>query len=576
MTVRARSFHEISEECVKSFLHTVVVIDDQAFLPRHTQPTEGLDTPGLPMPGAAQQGDAHGKAQQPEEAGAKPPQEQQVVPQDAPGKEVAAVESAVAVETPDFDLDSEEVIRLFAKTGIVCAVLQPEAATAGGHLRCENMPAATRADALILDWRIHDTDGDHALSLIRDVLEVDKKHSGRLRLILIYTAEPDLSSVHKQLSKALAEDKSGVTVDPDYLTLNKPGLRIAVLAKPTSLLKPEWKKHIVDLEDLPSRMITEFAKLTSGLVSNVALESLAVLRKQTHTLLAQLGRDLDAAYLTHRALLPNPDDSIEHVADLVAGEIGALLQAYEVGKISGAASVEAWVNQRSEYTLYGKRLASAQVVELIRDGRAALRWAGKEGAENFTKQFGIGKKKVGEHLTSMLVNPPKSPQDIDHQFTVRTSMVSRYEVTQPAPWLRLGAILQSAQRPSQYWVCVQPPCHCVRLGGQRRAFLFAPSTTDEKFDLEQFVPDGESFRRLGISLKSYELKTMEFIPTDPGDVVRAQVEGARYFFTCATGTKYWWVGQMKDMYAQRVANLLGNAIAKVALNEYEWARRPDE
>jgi hypothetical protein len=543
------AFQTITEQTVQRFLHTVVVIDDQAFRRRNAQPPGELISPGLSMPGSV-------------------PSKQEA----KSAKEAATHPPAEVEDPPDFDLDAEEVIRLFAKMGVVCAVLEPQDPTTTGVPLEETMPAAKRADALILDWRIHDTDGDHALSLIRGVLNVDADHSGRLRLILIYTAEPELNKVYQRLKQELATDRIVLKENAENLVLTNSALRIAVLAKPTALLQGNSVGHIVAIENLPTRLISEFAQLTNGLVANVALNSLAVLRNQTHTLLAHLGRDMDAAFLTHRTLLPNPDDSIEHVADLVAGEISALLQSFEVGKISDSAAVEAWVHLRSKYSLHGKELNPTQVVALVRDGYSAKQWAGKEGGTAFSEQFGCGKRKLREYLTAMLVEPEVKHDDIDRQFTVRTSMVRRYEKTQPPPWLRLGTILQDEQNTARYFVCVQPSCHCVRLGGQERAFLFAPATTDGKSDLAQFVRVGDTFHELKISLKSYKLERITFAPSQPEDIVRAYPEGTGYSFSSSDGLKYRWVGQLKDMYAQRVANRLGHSITEVALNEYEWAR----
>lgn len=563
MSQPTETFQEISERCVRNFLHTVVIIDDQAFRTNNSRSPEALDTPGLLMQGPAHQNDAPVVEQQ-----------EAVVRHGVGMPGLPHMDENKTASPEPFDLDAEEVVRLFARTGVVCAVLEPQDSSRSSELLTDSMPAAKRADALILDWRIHDTDGDHALSLIKGVLTDDGSHNGRLRLILIYTAEPDLNTVYTRLHDALAKDKIVITPDRENLVLSNAALRITVLAKPTTLLRAEWQKHAVNLAGLPMRLITEFSRLTSGLVSNVALSSLAILRNQTHTLLAQMGREMDSAFLTHRTLLPNPNDSIDHITEFVAGEISALLQSYEVGSISNVVAVEAWVNQNATYTLQGKTITAEQVIQLVRDGRAAPTWAGEDGSKKFKQQFGVARKNLHTYLTSMLASPDASSQDIDHRFTIFTSMVRRYESTQPAPWLRLGAILQHCAHPTKYFICVQPSCHCVRLGQQQRAFLFAPSTEQDSVGLGQVVKDNNSFRKLKFSLRSYDIEKVTFAPTGQEEIVRAKQEAEAYFFTSSDATKYRWVGQLKDMYAQRVANRLGSAIAEVALNEYEWDRTP--
>ncbi len=86
--------------------------------------------------------------------------------------------------------------------------------------------------------------------------------------------------------------------------------------------------------------------MTAGLVSNVALESLAVLRSNTYPLLTKLHKGLDAPYLTQRALLTQPNDASESLVSIVAAELLSVLEEYDVGAKAGPEAIMAWLRSR--------------------------------------------------------------------------------------------------------------------------------------------------------------------------------------------------------------------------------------
>lgn len=570
------SFAQISERCVRDFLHTIVVVDDRAFQARKQRPVT-LTPPGLPAP--------DGRSQGADELGAEGVDSaaELVRPEDAsPEKESREEGSA---DDGDYDLDAEELIRVFASAGMVCAVLEPKEPGEPGDILPESMPAAKRADALILDWRIHDNHGEHALSLIRQVLNADQSHSERLRLILIYTAEPELKRVFDQLYNDLTSGQKPIQAVPDTagFVLSNSSLRIAVLAKASSHLPVQWNSHKVSLRELPARLVSEFSQLTSGLISNVALKSLSVLRDQTHTLLAHMGRELDAAYLTHRLLLPHPDDAIEHASDLVTSEFAALLHSFEVGTVSNAEAVRAWVNRRSNYSLLINK-DTGDRIELSSELVANLITHGIDSQEAELKKKNLTKNKFESfHLlsTDMFIPKGDRAEDVDHLFTVATSMVRRYEKDQPAPWLRLGSILKLKKSrspgedgqtvpPDRYLICIHPPCDSVRLRGKVRGFLFVPAIPRDTGKFDYVVRDGSGFRKLQINLTTPEI--LHFTPETDPELIRSRQDGKEYIFSTEAG-HFIWMGHLKDMYAQRLVNQFAANLARVGLNEYEWARR---
>ena len=57
---------------------------------------------------------------------------------------------------------------------------------------------------MVLDWQIHESAGDVALDVMRNIL-ADDQNSHRLRLIAIYTGEPDLGAISRRIQEAIQD-----------------------------------------------------------------------------------------------------------------------------------------------------------------------------------------------------------------------------------------------------------------------------------------------------------------------------------------------------------------------------------
>ncbi|RYZ87169.1 MAG: hypothetical protein EOP04_12315, partial [Proteobacteria bacterium] len=207
------------------------------------------------------------------------------------------------------ELDAQRLISCFAGEGLVCAVLRPDKNTLPTVLG-ETARAAQRADVVIVDWQILDEpkdNGKHALQLIQNILAQDQESDGRLRLFIVYTGETDVNDIAGILHRSIfiTEGKS-LALDAEKPILSSESLRIVVLAKESSKAIPQAK---VTIDELPSRILDEFSEMTGGLVPNSTLVSLSVIREKTHTILQKMHKGLDAPFLTHRALIPTPDDA---------------------------------------------------------------------------------------------------------------------------------------------------------------------------------------------------------------------------------------------------------------------------
>ncbi|MCH8032463.1 MAG: hypothetical protein IH950_01735 [Bacteroidetes bacterium] len=269
------SFKEISEEITKEFLQTVVVVDDKAeFIDK--------DDNAEVISGVPKEGDALKKSEPKEETNLK-----------------------TFVDTEN--LNAKKIIDSFAQYGMVCSVLKPYQ----GELDLVDkvIQVAKRVDVVVLDWNLNGDNGSSTIEIIKSLLNTDTPP--RLRLIVIYTGENKTSIVDDVLIEL--RDKTEVSFE-NWEHTN--GLKIGHTLISVFVKKGVSTKFSIEPEELPQKIIEEFTKIYSGLIPSTALKSIGILRDNTHNLLGTLKSELDPPYLSHRALLPQPEDAEEHILDL--------------------------------------------------------------------------------------------------------------------------------------------------------------------------------------------------------------------------------------------------------------------
>ena len=236
----------------------------------------------------------------------------------------------VLIEAPRLlhSLNAKRLTDSFARIGLVCSVLVPQDENS---LKVEVRTSAKRADAVILDWTVHDIKGELAKELIQDITAADAADPNRLRLIAIYTAEPNLDEITDEIAISLEALKNGRVV-------TKGSTRVCVLGK----------KDIPE-DQLPDAIIEQFALMIGGLLPLVAVSGISMLRDNTYRLLGRFHSQLDSAYLGHRLLSPNPAEAEQHLEAALGSEMQALIEDCRVGSTADIRAIKAWLNSEIEH-----------------------------------------------------------------------------------------------------------------------------------------------------------------------------------------------------------------------------------
>jgi hypothetical protein len=343
-------------------------------------------------------------------------------------------------------------------------------------------------------------------------------------------------------------------------------------------------------KELAQRTISEFSCLASGFLQAIVLRGVAKLRENNRRILMRFHEGLDAAFLTHRALLL-PEESFSQIIPLLTDEIRAVL----------------------EDKLGEDALKTGPAIDRIVTDWCAANWKPGEGAQSFvgtgSDPQGFAKdvfckgrlikddysshmkgkipklvasiKKVDGHLTwsndqqcielaGYLV--AGSQEDSCHQ-QLGSLMCQRVTYGEARRALRLGVIVQEIDLQKRYLLCLQPVCDSVRINGKTRAFVFC---------LLGVAKDGQRITHTVLNLKNkaiqlqYKPKAfncfVSYFTTGADAVFASKDSEERFIFKDDNKNQYEWIAELKMEHAQRAAEEFGRTLSRVGLTESEWLR----
>jgi hypothetical protein len=550
------NFADYRLAATREFAHTMIIVDDEAW---KSQPVGAAPRAGLRPPRRGRSATAN--AQQ----------------------ELFDIRHA---------LDTEKLVNAAMALGLICAVIRPPKRKKK-TVRAQVGFAAKRADIVCLDWELHSDQGDSATKIITEITRSDKKLNGRLRLIAIYTGDTNNNQILEKVFNAFSksyQDRFELTRDAGRIESNH-GLRIVCLFKAHGVQFADARKdRQVKESDLPERLQKEFALLAGGLLSNVALATIASIRDSTHHVLAKMAGSMDAPYFHHRSILPMVSDAEEYSVDVVLSDLKSAVDKHGVAqKYAGADAIAARIREmaqgaatlRLRYEAKGIpkdfEVSVEDAIKLVTDGNVATYGKVAGGNKPGAKIFERG-------ISSLFTKDLSTARSAMRQFAALTGVRAHpgsrlYKSGVKFPQLGLGTVVQSSKR--IYYLCLQASCDSVRVK-KGTAFLFIPlNRTDDEPD--HVVPvmgrDGK-VNCVGLSAPGTayaESLSVRFDPDGKTQTVLAKKLKRRrgLFFTDASGETYRWVADLKQRRALRAAQKLGQSMGRLGFDEFEPFRQRD-
>ena len=457
----------------------------------------------------------------------------------------------------------------FSTLGVICGVVGPEQS---------EMETLSQADIVILDWLLRDGRSDYTLRLLRRLLTGERDRNS-LRLVAIYTGEQGLQDIYRTVFDELKNNELDPKEEGNKTTIPYRHGRLVLYAKPEVSLAVELKDRSVAEEELPGRLLDDFASMTEGLLPGIALTSLTAVREGEHKILDRFCAELDPAFLAHMVCLPDPEEAERQIVAHVAEELRGLADE-TVAAVSpaGKHAVERWIRHdgRTTFEFGGKKFDVEQTIQLATEGL--------EASNAFSKSV---RKKAFKFLSAGFGH--SGGVHLDEQLAWIMSFRTVYSA--PAPTLWLGSVVTTKEDGvDRHLICMRPKCDSVRLKDET-TFVFLPLveplTQEEQGDEKKRREYGKrkvkdqivaridkEFTRLGIGLDPSGWVLRQFQATEGnGAVIATRLESDNGFeFTDTLNKKYVWQGELKAEYAQRTARVFADALDRVAVDESEWLR----
>ena len=531
-------YYKTSLEIVKEFIQTITIVDDKAQFIRHS---------------------AFGKGKAP-----------------------------FTIQEEGASFDAGRITKQFAEDGKICSVYR---FTEKEDVK-KIVKIALKSDVIILDWKIEISEkelsendeleeevvrskGFYTLEILKEII---KSEHNSLKVIVIYTDEPAFVRIVNEIQKAFEGKniKDGNSDEPFSLYYNSN--KITLFGKEELKGKTTHLKDIAQrsysYEELPGAIYEEFVRFTYGVVSGIFLKAIASIRTNTYLLFSTFKRDIDAAFIAHKGLLPIPDDAYDHIVELIGSEMKSVING-ALDDTTMNRLIDSYIDSLDETLLFEykdkdgvkKKFSTDEFKSLIND---------PNGKNSLSK---ASKSVLHEELPKSLIKaynsslPLKEVEDKAYksncEFARLTTLKKRYPGLNYNPFLTLGVLLKSKDisEKDEYWICIQPKCDSVRICEEERSFLFL-SLSEESKNREIMLDVNTGFK---INYSVIKAKQFLFKPTD-NNVVKVQGEPDDWFFEDSSQKRFEYLCELKNDFAQSIANEFAARLSRVALNQSEWLR----
>ncbi|WP_233966404.1 response regulator receiver domain [Pectobacterium polaris] len=564
-------FFESSKDIVKNFLNSVVAVDDGLFLGK------SRSTP-RPQNLADSEGDLDGF--------------------DAPENDtgLGIVNSATHITNEEIhiieeshQLDYQSLSLAFAEHGINCCGFIPDAERFSTIeiASTKIMESSRRADITILDWSMdhnfNSEPGTLAKASIEKIINNDKEQHGRLRLIVIYTAEPNINTIARSIKNHLHVS-------------NGPGIKAKLKSRNITFKNPDLEfcqitviKKEETISELKNSVIDLFTMLTIGLLSNATLSAIGELRDKTHHILHTFNKNLDPAYLSHvLGLLSSPEVrekahevAFDYATEIISEEFKSTLQiSQKIKNHLGLEKLKQWADQTG-------RIEPGNMI-CIKIDRAEVRIT----PDRMKRLLGAS---TDSDLTTILLEQPvicstvnkfknskiqinltganHFPHEHLSSIECKRRDVISLKLENHAPTIKQGTIVQKG---NSYFICMQPLCDTVRIHEDRNFIFLKIDKVDSTGRFTHVIRDAKNgFLKFNIKPGSKDLQIFTFSPDSESNTIKAVIDRDKYKIKHKKGSKesyLIWHGELKTTVAQAIANKLAEQLSRVGLDTNEWLR----
>lgn len=571
------NFEEECLDAVKRFINTVVIIDDEATYSQDVQPVPSLISP--PLQGG-------------------------MTTESTSDAFLSAAGMADIDEGRDESFDANTVINSFADMGIICCVQNP---INEDNPSQRAIKLALHADILILDWVLNE-DRTICKKIIKTIVKGDKQAGGRIRLIVVYTAQGGLAEMLADVKTEI--DALGLIgeIVRENFTLKYQGLRICFINKKGTRTIQD-SARVVNFTELSDVVIKDFCDLVKGLIPCATMHAISAIREHTHGLISLLGTHLDGVFCAHRALIPAPADSVDYALNLISKEVEATIHSDKLARSFLAENnILNWFDSFSDSKKNlppgnGPALDIDSIRKCLKEGvkdtdikmLSASNWLN----EKFNNKQAVSDdqgKKLDLKTAIEFVNNKRYEKIKDckflsveqfHRVFYETEILSRNASKELSrlcctskdnfgrrandfcPVLSLGTIIF---RKDILYLCLQPPCDSIRLNGKTN-FLFIELYKGGNKEADLLIKIEENtYKPFLVKNPKPKIVTICFDPLETDRIVAFQ-KRKELCFKAANRNIYKWIAELRHEKAQAIAHNIGWNTSRIGFEEFELLRR---
>lgn len=442
-------------------------------------------------------------------------------------------------------LDVPALVDAFLEQGILCTVFGRK------EVLTENIDALLRSDILVVDWKFSDDDdGSMTANFIQ---ECAARHPHALHMICIYTSTKDLGAMEQKLRDFSPNLEKRQDSPPAYSI----GSTYVLIVD---------KDH--EEEALPKLLLDAFAPLVGGLLRNSVFHSIGAIRTNTHALLDRFHSDLDPAFVTHRVYSKPCEDTEQHLLPLISSEISSILAQEGIPQHLNSEAIQCWLDSGSRRN-EGSGIPQ-EIKNIINEKRTDILQKGIMSIQEIKNNPEV-KRILKESLLTAFWGA-KDGTKSDAMLAILMACEHRYSAVEPI--LKSGTILKLKDG-KKYFLCIQPPCDCVRIESEGRPFIFAHVSRCKKKDKFNFTvinQDG-TITYLAKDSKAYKASLIKFKPDSGKTCISAKADSGKLLFTDVDNNKYEFIFQLNELHALRTIQECSNNLSRIGLMESDWQRR---
>jgi hypothetical protein len=502
-------------------------------------------------------------------------------------------EETSGVQLEDHSLDITSLSDSFADQGIACAFVFPKDGDDDETKSTRVLKAVATSDLVIIDWYLSKKSPLLTRKLLTKIASKDAAEKGRMRLICVYTGQPEVADVTRLAIESLKKGN---------LNFNVEDIDAGFAQGPHHLLVVLNKKQ-KSAQALPEYLINEFTKLADGLLPVFALSAVAAIRKNVHHIAARFSAELDPAYVANRLITDPPHDITELMRELFISECDSALGLEKVSDLNlEPEHIKLWLDAKNQ-PKNEQEDNGFKVDRMFLHGLNYGRVCDKEAilnihnpSEDITRQK-LNAKKRG--LISLALQDSEDAGlrrvNTERRFarlvSFKREMYGENKLSSDHGWqptLTLGSIIKlypkleassnsdSQEIQPEYFYCLTPLCDTVRLYGNKQKFIFLrlESGRSKKVSLLLEEKGKSEPTKLCFEPTPSNIEVFCFI----GDLKLGRVLATKnmstdeLLFTDTEENSFEWLGEVRISRAMRDMAELNRTWLRFGINDSEYLR----